>query len=402
MSVTVLLSVVLMLTGFAVADPVMEQDLTSDNIPGAGSNIVTLFGGYVVAWLSHSDRNGHQFVHLQGYNDQGKRLGESVTICEVRSKTSVPEIAGGKLNNRFMVAVAFNNDIYRVDGLLLEYGVVLLSSPCPVGTDELLPVTYMIRITSNQNASMFAVVSSRFDGLETNGIFLRIYDGGEFIEEPTPIHVSTHQFRAQSNPDVAILDDMTTVIVWRDIQAHGIYSMRYSRQGYPLSRPLRVTHLAENASDPTVGSLNNGYILGWKDTASNWYSDASGYKSVVVQSFLQIFSNDATKVGEKILVSKNEEETGNVLSVVGCEDDTFWAAYAVDGHVFAKHFDLSGKQVQQEVEIRGNITPSYQHLRPGLANHGATGLIVTFASGDETPISTYWWSGEDHTGYPTS
>eukprot|EP01060_Flectonema_neradi_P027042 TRINITY_DN36682_c0_g1_i1.p1 TRINITY_DN36682_c0_g1~~TRINITY_DN36682_c0_g1_i1.p1 ORF type:complete len:446 (+),score=77.12 TRINITY_DN36682_c0_g1_i1:55-1338(+) len=381
---------------FTSADPKMDMDLTSDNIPGVGSHVASVFNGFVVTYVSGRDVNNNQYVYLQGYSESGERMGESVVICEVQKSTNIPEIAGGKLSNRFMVTFSFNNEIFRVSGLLFEYGIELLSAPCPAGTDIQLPVSYDLRIATDQYSSMFVIASSRYEGRETNGIFIRIY-GEDESSEATAIHVSTHQYTAQSKPDVCILNDMTIIVVWQDIQSHGVYMMRYSLQGYPLSRAIRVSRFVEEASSPTVTSLSTGYVIGWKEKNSVWYPTPNGVKLSFVQSFLQVFSNDGEKIGDEILVSKNEVHNGNVLSVIGCEDDTMWAVYSKSGRVHAKHFDLSGSEVQQEVTIFGHVSISQQHLRIGLSNYGPTGLVITFGTGLSMPISTYWWNGEDNT-----
>ena len=391
------LLLLLVLIAFVAADPKMDIDLTSDNVPGVGSHVVAVYGGFVVTWLTNRDANDKQFIYLQGYNEDGIRMGDSVVICEIITHSTIPEIAGGLFSNRFMVAFVFDNEIFRVDGLLFEYGIELISAPCPAGTDIPRPVHYTMRVSSTSDASFFVLASSRYEGTKTTGIFLRIYDGEDIFSDPTPIHVSTHLLMSQNNPDVTILDDLTIVVVWQDVQSHGIYMMRYSRQGFPLSRAMRVTRMVSEANAPTVTSLSTGYVVGWKDKTVQWYPIVGGFKLTIMQSFIQVFSNDGTAIGEPFLVAENGAYKGNSMSVIACEDDTVWAAFAANGRVHAKHFDLSGNEVQEEVIIHGHVTLSHQHLRVGLTNYRETGLIITFGSGLEMPIATYWWSGKDNT-----
>ena len=397
MSSMLLLLLSLLLTS-ALADPKMELDVTSGIIPGVGSHVASVYGGFVVAWVSDKDVDVRQYIYLQAYRTDGSRIGESVLVCEVRAQTTIPEICGGEESNRFMIAFEYDYEIYRVDALLFDFGIELLSPPCPINTDlGGRRIIHHIRLACSPDATIFAMASSRYEGLDTSGIFLRIYDGEDISAEPEPIHVSTHLFGVQSNPDITILDDYSIMIVWQDIHGSGIYSIRYSTDGYPLGRTTKMNNVtAISVSDPTVASLSTGYVVGWKEKAGYSFPAVVGGLIYFTRSYLQIYSNNGTSIGDPFLVSSNEAAAGNVLSVIGCGDDTMWAGYAADGKVHAKHFDLSGNQIQQEITIHGHVTIGHQHLRIGLASHKATGVIVTFGTGQRMPIATYWWAGSDY------
>ena len=116
----------------------------------------------------------------------------------------------------------------------------------------------------------FAVVweSDNFDGID-EGVVLQLLDtsagfvGGE-------VQVNSHTFGDQEDPDIAVNDDGSFVVVWegaaQDGDGEGVFGQLFGSDGIAVGDELQLnTHTTGDQKNPTVAALGDGtFVAAWE------------------------------------------------------------------------------------------------------------------------------------------
>ncbi|MFN3389359.1 MAG: hypothetical protein ACK40O_10540 [Allosphingosinicella sp.] len=320
-------------------------------------------GGYVVAWITKegpSHQSGPSEIHFQRYGANGEKIGP-----ERRADTGV-------WNSPFDLDVAALPD----GGFVIAFG-----APDGGGSGVImrrfnlagLPTGDEVRVTENfdpsQDDPQVAVLADgstvivwKAFGQDGSSLSIhgQIYDaqgaavGGEF-------QVNTTVEGSQSNPSIAALKDGGFVVTFTspDADDDGLFGQRYDAAGTRVGGEFQINTVTAGAQRPgAVAALDGGGFV------ALWQSNEIGTGEL----FAQRFNSAGAKVGGPILVSDGQSGASQP-EIFALADGGFVAVWRDDLRATFRRFDANGEAIGEPMPMTnpgGNA-----HSRPtgvGLAD----------------------------------
>ena len=213
-----------------------------------------------------------------------------------------------------------------------------------------------------------------------------------------PRVVAAQQGVEQTRPEVSALDDGRFVVVWARRPDDGAPSMAarfVSASGEPLGEAFQVNQEAieGDRTQGGVATLDNGeFVVAWRDT-DEYDGPSYPFHDVVAQRF----SDDGTRIGERIEVTLGATQRNDDVTLASRPDGGFVVAwkslgyygyYQANSRVMARTFDAGGRSTGKPIQINSDTERSNAPSSIAVADDG-TFLVVWGRSGplgDPPPV----------------
>ena len=193
--------------------------------------------------------------------------------------------------------------------------------------------------------------------------------------------VNTTNYHNQRNPDVAILNDNTFVVVWeskyQDGDDYGVYAQHFDVSGNKLGAEIQINSYTDSyQSKSEITALNDGgYVVTWRSHKQD--GDNSGI-------YAQRYDVNSVKVGSEFSVNTETNSTQSNPSIATLVDGGFvivWNSKYQDGDdygIYAQQYDASSNKVNQEFLVN-DATIGYQYW-PDITALDNGGYVITWRS----------------------
>jgi hypothetical protein len=206
----------------------------------------------------------------------GGTCAPSIALNTIPGGSTDPHVAGAGVSGIALVTwtrvSGVVGRIWRTDGSLVPKSGELMIAP--QGSSS--------RVAGNANG--FLVVYHGTGGDDPDGVYMiTVSPTGEV---GTPVLVNQTKDGTQDQPDVALLADGASVVVFRS--GGDIYFQRYTAAGVQVKgdqdAPLNTIHAAQGQSNPAVAGNSGFYTAAWETTnamgpniAARFIGEASGF-----------------------------------------------------------------------------------------------------------------------------
>lgn len=291
-------------------------------------------GGFIIVWRSEGQDGSSGGVYAQRFGADGAPAGGEFQISTaVTQYDQTHPTALGLADGSFVIAWA---DQYRDTSSYGSYAQRYAADGTPLGADFLintyLPnqqyVPYLAALkddpaTAGTDESGFIAVweSNAQDGSGW-GVYAQRFDltgtkvGNEF-------RVNTTVANSQTNPDVAVLNNSTVVVVWSDDSTSSIRGQLYTAAGVTVGGEFTVSTSDFDSSHgqwPHVTALQNGgFVVSWDGHASP--SD-SGYGV-----YAQEFDASGNKVDGPFSLNSNTANNQHYPDIAALTGNNFVAVW---------------------------------------------------------------------------
>lgn len=295
-------------------------------------------GSFVVVWETET-QNGQSIVG-QRYNTNGRQIGSEFRISpSVKSENIAPAIARNR-NGAFVV-------VWAASRISSNSGI------------------------NNVDTSSTGVYAQRYDsnGSATGNI----------------IRVNTTTNNAQENPEVAIRDNGSYIVVWQsdgqDGSGLGVFGQRYNARGNPIDIEFQVNTVVRNDQfNPVIAVDTVGnYVIAWESKGQ----DGSGSGI-----YARLYDANGNPRGLPIRVNSTTRGNQSTPTVDIDAEGNFIIAWTSDRNsnddgsgIFAQRFDPVGGRIGEEFRI--NSTTQDDQTAPAIAAQPNGNFIVSWQS--ETP-----------------
>ncbi|MCP5155360.1 MAG: tandem-95 repeat protein [Ectothiorhodospiraceae bacterium] len=280
-------------------------------------------GGFVVVWTDQSGIDGSGWATFgRRFEASGEAAGDQFRVnTSIVGSQYTPHVAG--LDGGGFVVV-WHDDSNPVDGSGLGiFAQRYDATGSTVGgeflvNEETQSTQANARVAALVGGGFVVTWTSATSGPagdgSSNGVFARRYDatgtvvGGEF-------QVNTTTANNQSDSAIAALSGGGFVVVWsseaQDGSTTGVYAQRFDATGVAVGTEFRVNTTTANAqSDADVAALDNGgFVVTWTD---NGGLDGSG-----IGVFAQEYAADGSAVDGEFRVNTEFLSTQNAPAVTG-------------------------------------------------------------------------------------
>jgi len=209
--------------------------------------------------------------------------------------------------------------------------------------------------------------------------------GANGVVSKTDLAVNTFKTDAQSNPDVAALQDGNAAVVWQsfkqDGSLFGVYGQRFSPAGGKLGREFRVAQATNyNQRTPVVAGLANGSFL------VAWVSEQQRFQNSV-DLFGRIFGANGLALGDEFLINTTSNVCANpAVTASGNGFTLAWGQKDLEHRdkswdIVARSFDSSGVPLGPETTVN-SFTYGDQYA-PKVAANGTNVFIVWTSLGQD-------------------
>lgn len=228
-------------------------------------------GDFVVAWTSWSlDPESQSDIVFRRFKLNGEPVGRRFQVNEFQPNFQLN--ADVAMNAHGETAFTWSSE--RQDGDRLGAYARLYRRRVPVSDETPVP-THTEGSQQNPHvaidgAGRFTVVWESFG--QDSGRSFDVW-GRRFDEDGQPLtnpfRINVHRVSAQSNPDIAMNPDGSSVVVWRSWSqggpGAGIYGRRFDAEGDPLGGEFRIHQsIIPSAGTPTVAlAPDGGFLVAW-------------------------------------------------------------------------------------------------------------------------------------------
>ncbi|WP_159690023.1 PKD domain-containing protein [Cognatazoarcus halotolerans] len=311
-----------------VIDPAISlTDLDSADFDGGGVELFYILGGEKTDQLSVRDQGSAP--------GQIGVSGASVTFGGVVIGT----LSGGADGTNLHISLNANASVDAVEALIqnLTYGS---TSQSPEASR-----TVALRVSDGDGGASAASSVTINVTLELDGQ----------PEVHVTERVNTFAASTQEEPQIAVLNDGSYVIVWQsygqdDTNSDGIYAQRFGANGVAMGPEFRVNDVTDGDQlQANVAALSDGgFVVTWQDVTG---VDGSGYGVIA-----QRFAADGTTQGGNFVVNTTTSST-QYAGPVASYDGGFaiiWSdsnASSVSYDIFVQRFDNAGNKLGGEVLV---------------------------------------------------
>ena len=186
----------------------------------------------------------------------------------------------------------------------------------------------------------------------------------------------------QPNPMIAMNDSGDFIIVWSggDTDKNGIYTQRFNNTSDLLEDAFLVNGIEEkNQRNPDVALLNDGsFIVVWE----SFEQEGIGLDYGI---YAQRFNTDAVRIGNEFLVNTYKTANQSHPDVALFDNGIFsvvWSSFGQDGYeegIFGQLFDNRGQAIDQEFQINSLDEPDQD--KPKIATNGTSILGIVWQDG---------------------
>ena len=319
----------------------------TQSIP-TGASLVD--GRYVAAWRSDKQDGSDWGVFAQILDQEGNKVGEEFQVNSNTYGAQYTPAVASLPSGGFVIVWSsdgqdgsehgaygkiFDSDgAVTVDEFQLNVHTANYQTPRAVGAlpgDEVLPVWN----SWEQDGSGIGIFGRKFD---KDGQAL----SGEF-------QINTFTAEWQVDPDLAVLGDTTSIVVWtshanQDGNKQGVFAQRLDATGDKLGAEFQVnTYTYLNQSGPAISALSDGgAVIVWSSLEQD--GDASGI-------FGQRYNAGADKVGDEFGVNVSVVGSQNYADVAPLAEGGFVVVWDSEGQdssgwgIFAQRFDANGNKL---------------------------------------------------------
>ena len=270
-----------------------------------------------------------------GVRDQGTGAGQiGVSGNTVSySGTAIGTLSGGNNGSNLVISFNANATVDAVETLIqnLTYGS---TSQSPDATR-----TVGLRIADGDGGSSAASTVTINVTPELDGKPLA--HGEE--------QVNTYTAGAQEEPEVAVLNDGSYVVVWQSygqdaLNTDGVYFQHFAANGTAIGGETRVnTALTGEQEYPHIAALSDGgFVVTWQDSSG---FDGSGWGIVA-----QRYNGSDVAQGANFVINTTTSSTQQFDAVAGYTNG-FAVVWASGSDIYLKRFDNAGNQTLAETRI---------------------------------------------------
>ncbi len=317
-------SVVVWVNGLAPAN-VMARVLAADGTPRTGDIRVSTSepdfqdhprvamaanGDFVVVWQARAAATEPSHVYGRRFNAAGQPLGSRFRLgIGYHLEQTVPDVACAP-NGRFVVAWTENDGKFQPDGEPMTDVLArrFAADGHPLETDWVASGgwynQYSPKLAINTSGA-FVIGVEEYDESDAHddgstSVYALVYGAdGKFLHS---IYIYGVFSLEQSFPAVALADDGTSILAWKDSQADdsdddnywanapGILAQRFDTAGTKTGDVIHVnTGITDIQSEPSLALTPEGFVVVWT-SAGGQDGDGKGV-------YAQRFTLDGTKVG---------------------------------------------------------------------------------------------------------
>ena len=303
-------------------------------------------GSFVVTWEGvDANKKG---VFAQRFDPSGNTIGSEFAVnTSTTGDQKEPDIAVGDDGSFVITWEGPDTDKKGVFGQRYD------SSGNTVGSE------FQVNTTTEGDQKKSAVGISddgsfivTWEGVDANlkGVFAQRFDasgssvGSEFI-------VNTTTIGDQKEPDIAVADDGSFVVIWEgtDADLKGVFGQRFDPAGVAVGSEFQVnTVTTDNQFKPTVAMMDEGrFIVSWEGVDS----DLGGI-------FVQRYEDDGTTIGGEIQINTVTLNKQGVPMVDINDSGDFVVAYEgvdVDGKgIFGQKYTSADDLTYSWTQISGD------------------------------------------------
>ncbi len=370
-----------------------QVNTTTTNNQEAPASASDAHGNTIIVWQSALQDDGSSAgIYAQRYDADGNPVGTEFLVNTTTANNQGAPTVSMADDGRFVVVWHSQNQDGDGGGI---YGQLYDASGNPVGTEFLINET----VAGDQRQpdvamaddGSFVVVWQSF-GLDGSGYGIagQRFDaagnaiGGEF-------DVNDYTTGEQAEPRVAIDADGDFVVVWtsqsQDGSGLGVYAQRFDRGGVARGPEMLVntTTFANQQMADVAMSPDGGFVVTW--VSMNQDGDSGGI-------YAQVYGADGTAIGGEFQVNTTtanlQQQPAIAMNDVG-EFTIVWSSALQDGSdsaVVAQKFRADGTPVGSEFIV--NTTTLNAQQSPTIAMDSAGSFTVAWVSlnqdGDGTGI----------------
>ena len=336
-------------------------------------------GGFLVIWRSKAQDGDLKGLFAQRYNADGSEKGTEFQVTsETEDDQEEPSIAVFS-DNRFVVAYeswgldgngdAVAGQFFGADGS--KSGAELVVNTTTLG-DQRRPEVAVLA-----DANTVVIWDGTNLEADPNGVYGQILDeagdktGAEFA-------VNTHTAGEQKHADVSRVGD-GFVVTWQseaqDTNGYGVFARLFQGDGQPAGDEFQVNdYITSDQQDPVIVPLTGGgFAIGWLSLGQ----DTGGYGIVIAR-----FDADALPVAMEFVANTFTGGDQKDLALAPTEDGGFLAAWASKGQdgsdygVFVRRFAADGTGVYEEFQAN-TFTDSIQR-QPGIVAQSGQSMAVVW------------------------
>lgn len=236
--------------------------------------------------------------------------------------------------------------------------------------------------------------------------------GGLFAQGPTPgteLQVNTYTTSIQGKPNAAIGPDGSSVVVWHSIGSVGndssifsIQAQRFAAGGTMSGAQFQVNTYTTNLQiNPDVAMRDDGsFLVVWESVESSSGDNDNGIHG-------QLFSADGSPIGGQFPLNSytTSSQSNPVISFAPSgEFVATWESYAAspgndtdESSIVARRFDASGNPLASDFQVNTDTTNT--QLLPDIAHDGVGDFVIVW-TGDDGSASGIAGQRYDSGGMP--
>ena len=248
-------------------------------------------------------------------------------------------------------------------------------------------VSLMVNNTTKQIVSLFGVEQLQFDDYNINvikDISVNIFQ------------VNTRDSRSHEYPNIAILKDDGFVVSYsiEDGWNTGIFAQRYDINGNTIGKEVRVnTYIYDAQTNSEIAALNDGgYVITWQS-----FDQDDGEGQWTDGIYAQRYNADDSKYGNEFQVNTYTDGDQSYPSISAFNDGGFVIAWRsedpLNSHndkVYVKYYNADGSVNGNELILINDTNPSsYLYVSALSDNNFILSLDGTYAQRYNADGSTY-------------
>ncbi len=354
-------------------------------------------GRFVITWMSNGQGTGGNFsgIYAQMYAADGQPIGDEFQINSENNGAQVYPAITALSDGGFVVAWVSHSDTQDGSNSGI-YGQMFKADGSTRGGEFRINSftdnqQYEPVLTGLKGGGFVASWTSYQEDGDGDGVFGQMY-GADGTVSGDEFRIATYTSDNQRTPDIAALENGGFVAVWAseaqvgDIfggqGTYSIFGQRFQANGTPQGAEFQInTYIRDQQQAPAVTGLRNGdFVVSWQSNNQ----DGDGYGV-----FGQIFHADGVPVGQEFRLNTetaSDQQDVDITALKGGGFVATWTSAFQDGGengfygLFGQKFHADGSLDGSEFQVNSYTNWDQQYASVSALDDG--GFVVSWASND--------------------